>query len=160
MRCTFFPILSSELFVLSRADWKGASLAFASATKLMQSELINFPEQPHCLSEQFRHCQCPHATSGGSVCASLLAETQAALELLPHGIWSLISRVFLDLNPWLWKGYRDLWKSERVSSQCHHTSVQTPGSWWRWNTTTPDMLTAYRHALSCSTPLQKEEDSW
>lgn len=39
--------------------------------------------------------------------------THTALELLPHRIWSLISGSFLDLNPWLWKGYRDLWK--RVS---------------------------------------------
>lgn len=79
----------------------------------MQSELIKFPEQ-------LRHCQSPHGTSGGSVCASLLAATRAALELLPHAIWNLISRGFLDLSPWLWKGYRDLWKSERVSSVSSH----------------------------------------
>lgn len=53
----------------------------------MQTEMINLTEQPHHLSDELRHCLCPHATSGGSVCASpqagnLLAVMQTALVFL------------------------------------------------------------------------------
>jgi len=43
----------------------------------MQTAMVNLTEQLHHLSDQLRHCMCPYATAGGSVCASPRQETSS-----------------------------------------------------------------------------------
>lgn len=177
----FFCILCSEFLVLCAVrsahcgadflntsycpvgDLKRASSACASATRnSMQTEMmINLTEQPYHLSDQLGHCQCPHATSGGSVCASPGQET-SLLSYRQPWCFSLVNVCLLCTDSWLrqasvWFLEKLFWSEslaierlqgslqslvewESIITVSSHFLVQSSRSWRRWNTATAEWV--------------------